>query len=108
MKMAQNKPQKSTKFCNLAVGVPGMVLGGPECIWRKFRCFLKNSQKKFSTLGTIGVPQRGIFGNGSPKIAKFSQKLPPKKRKNHESGCRGVRNGAGGVQNVFGESLDIF
>ena len=39
---AKNDPKKCAKISNLAVGGPGMVLGGPQCIWRKFRSFLRN------------------------------------------------------------------
>ena len=71
--------------------------------------FFEKCIKKFSTLGTIGVSQRVIFGSGSPKSTKISQKLAStKKHKNQQSASRGARNGAGGVQNAFRKSLDVF
>ena len=80
-KIAQNRPKKCENFGNLDVGGPGMVLGSPKYIWRKFRYFLKNFVKKFHIWLQLGHHRwlcLRLKAQIIPKAAKNSTKIDPK------------------------------
>ena len=110
-KLAQNGRQKSAKISDLSLGVPWMVLGGTECIWKKFRCFVKNIFKNYEIWVTLGYHSESFLAVAAPKVpkkAKISQKWASKKRKNHQSASRGARNGAGGVPKCIWRKFRCF